>query len=95
MIPTTLNFKGKKIVAMVKQGQGEVSIANQALLIGEIMSLGAIPPVIGGLRASYALLGYKRTVGEIITWIEQVGKTEGQGVSEIRRTVPLQSESFN
>ena len=59
------------------------------------MSLGAIPPIIGETRGSYALLGYKRGVGEVINWIQQVGKNSGQGVSEIRKLVPLQSKTCN
>ena len=86
-----LLLKGKKIVAMVKQGQAQVSSIYQALVFGELMSLGAIPPITGGERGSYALLGYKRGVGEDVNWIQQVGKNEGQGISEIRQDVPLQS----
>ena len=78
---------------MVKQSQGEVSTIYQTLLFGELMSLGAIPPIIGEARGSYALLGYKRGVGEVISWIQQVGKNSGQGVSEIRKAIPLQSKT--
>ncbi|XP_065060169.1 laminin subunit alpha-1-like [Rhopilema esculentum] len=82
---------GQKMVAMVKQSHAEVSSLFQAMLIGQLMSLGAIPPIWGGTWGSYALLGYKKTAGESVTWVRQVGKNEGRGASEIRQTVPLRS----
>ena len=80
---------------MVKQGQGQVPTIYQKLLFGELMSLGAFPPIIGDVRGSYALLGYKRGVGEVINWIQQVGRNGGQGISEIQKTVPLQSKTLH
>lgn len=60
--------------------------------MGELISLGAVPPMITVSKGSYALLGYKRTAQETVTWVKQVGKNEGQGISEISETVPLSGE---
>ena len=79
---------------MVKQSHSDVSSLYQAMLIGQLMSLGAIPPIWGGTWGSYALLGYKKTAGESVTWVRQVGKNEGRGTSEIRQTVPLRGKYY-
>ncbi len=93
LLISDINYLGEKIVAIVKQGQGEISFQNRVKVLGELIALGAEPPYFSGERGSYALLGYKRSAGQSISWTKQVLNTEGKGISEISADLPLLGKS--
>ena len=78
---------GEKIVAIVKQGEATISPQYQTILMNQILELGGTAPIFIGARGSFALLGYRRTIGRSVTWTRQVAKFEGGGISEIRTTI--------
>lgn len=87
MFLETCSFVVGKIVLITKQGEGNIAAQYEGQVAAQLLELGGQTPFFSGRRGSFALVGFRQRAGQRVSWTGQVMKGEGQGISELTRSI--------